>query len=122
MKHIPKYNIYEEPEGYFDNLSERIIHKRSILNRQMLYTRMAAAAVLVIGIALFIFKKPIINEVSLQAEMDQEVELYINSGYWNAEDVLIFSENPDELLDAIIAEEWSTYTIKEDSIEEEIWY
>jgi predicted HNH restriction endonuclease len=122
MKHIPKHNIYEVPERYFDDLSERIIHKKRILRRQRWYTQIAAAALLIIGTVVFIsIKDPVMNEITLQAEMDQEVELYINSGYWDEEDVLILSENPDELLDAIIAEEWSGDSIKEDETEEEFW-
>jgi predicted HNH restriction endonuclease len=122
MKHIPKHNIYEVPERYFDDLSERIIHKKRTLRRQRWYTQIAAAALLIIGTVVFIsIKDPVMNEITLQAEMDQEVELYINSGYWDEEDVLILSENPDELLDAIIAEEWSGDSIKEDETEEEFW-
>jgi hypothetical protein len=54
--------------------------------------------------------------------MDQEVELYIDSGYWEAEDVLVLSEDPDELLDLIIAEEWSGYPLSEEQLESEFWY
>lgn len=118
MKHLAKYNVFVEPEGYFDNLSDRIIYKRRTLSRQKWYTQVAAAALVVIGMFIFIYKTSIINENTLQAQIEQEVELYINSGYWDAEDMLDFSENPDELLDAIIAEEWSGYPIDE----EEIWY
>lgn len=121
MKQIQKRNIYEVPEGYFENLPERIIQRRRTLDKRMLYAHIAVAAVLVIGMALFIFQKSEVHEVTLQAQMEQEVELYINSGYWDAEDVLIFSENPDELLDEIIAEEWSGYTVNEEQLEEESW-
>lgn len=115
MKQIPKHNIYKVPEGYFEALPERILRSKKTKARQVFLSRMAAAAVLVIGIAVFIFR-PSFNEATLQAEMDQEVEFYINSGIWNAEDVLSFSENPDELLDVIIAEEWASYNFSDDPI------
>src|SRR5690606_6401862 len=113
MKQIPKHNIYKVPEGYFEALPERILLVKKVKARQVFLSRMAAAAVLVIGIAVFIFRPPY-SETTLQAEMDQEVEFYINSGIWNAEDVLSFSENPDELLDIIIAEEWASYIPSEE--------
>jgi hypothetical protein len=122
MNEIPKYDIFKEPEGYFNNLPQRIIHKKRLEDRKILFIRIASAAVLVIAAALFIFKQSEINENALQAEMDQEIELYINSGYWNAEDVLSFTEDPDELLDIIIAEEWSGYALDEDQIAEEMGY
>jgi len=115
MNKIPKHNIYNVPEGYFEALPERIVRVKNAKNRQVFFTRMATAAILVIGVAVFIFKPPF-SEVSLQAEMDQEVEYYINSGIWNAEDVLSFSENPDEILDVIIAEEWASYSPNDESI------
>src|SRR5690606_39500721 len=94
MKQIPKHNIYKVPDGYFEALPERILRSKKTKARQVFLPRMAAAAVLVIGIAGFIFR-PSFNEATLQAEMDQEVEFYINSGTGNAEDVLSCSENPD---------------------------
>ena len=124
MNHIPKYNIFKEPEGYFDTFHDRIIHKKKIRGKQVMLNRMAAAAVLIIGIIFifFTYQQPAISETAFQAQLDQEVELYINSGYWDAEDVLILSEDPDALLDVIIAEEWSGYSINEDQLENEIWY
>lgn len=84
--------------------------------------RLAAAAVLAIGISLAIFLPGSISESNFQTQLDQEVELYINSGYWEAEDVLVLSEDPDELLDLIIAEEWSGYPLGDEQVENEIWY
>lgn len=122
MKNIQKTTIYDAPEGYFDTLPDRILHRNSKLHRRVLFTRIAAAAVLVIGLALFIFNQTSNKEALLQAEIDQEVELFINSGYWDAEDILVISENPDDLLDRIIEEEWAGYNINEDQIEEDVWY
>lgn len=116
MNKIPKNNIYQVPEGYFETLPDRIIRTRKAKTRQTFIYRMAAAAVLAIGVALFTIKISFVNEVTFQAEIDQEVEFYINSGYWDAEDVIGFSDNPDELLDIIIAEEWSGYTITDERL------
>src|SRR5690554_5512253 len=104
---MPKNNIFKAPEGYFDALPERIMGAKKSQATQVFLARVAAAAILVVAMFLFIYNQPVPNDTALQTVMDQEVEFYINSGYWNAEDVLGFSENPDELLDLIIAEEWS---------------
>ena len=104
---MPKNNIFKAPEGYFNTLPERIIGAKKNQATQIFLARVAAAAILVVAMFLFIYNQPIPNNAALQSVMDQEVEFYINSGYWNAEDVLGFSEDPDELLDLIIAEEWS---------------
>lgn len=114
MNKIPKNNIYKVPEGYFETLPERIMRTKKGKTRQTFIYRMAAAAVLAIGLALFAIKLSFVNDVAFQAEIDQEVEFYINSGYWDAADVISFSDNPDELLDIIIAEEWSGYTISDE--------
>lgn len=116
MNKIPKHDIYKVPEGYFDALPDRMIRrKKSEAKRASIY-RMASAAVLAIGVTLFIIRFSSVTEGTLQAEIDQEVEFYINSGYWEAEDVISFSENPDELLDWIIAEEWSGYPVNDDQL------
>lgn len=108
MNQIPKKNIFIAPEGYFDALPKRIIGGKKNQATQVFLARVAAAAILVVAVFLFIYNQPAPNNAALQSVMDQEVEFYINSGYWNAEDVLGFSEDPDELLDLIIAEEWSS--------------
>ena len=121
MENFPKQNIYEEPDGYFENLSSRIISRRKAKRRQTVFIRVAAAAVLVAGTVLFINRQPSINIENLQAQIDREVELFISSGYWDADDVLSLTDNPDDLLDSIIEEEWSGYVV-DDTIEDEIWY
>lgn len=121
MENFPKQNIYKEPDGYFNNLSSRIIYKQKARRRQTVFIRIAAAAVLVVGIALFVTRQPPLNTENLQAQIDGEVELFISSGYWDADDVLSLTDNPDDLLDSIIEEEWSGYVV-DDSVEHEIWY
>ena len=114
MNKTPKNNIYEVPEGYFDSLSDRIIRKKNSKARQAFIYRLTAAAAIAVGFALFAVKLSLVPDVSFQTEIDQEVEFYINSGYWGAEDVISFSDNPDELLDRIIAEEWAGYDITDE--------
>lgn len=116
MNNIPKYDFYKVPDGYFETLPDRIMHTKKAKARKVLIYRMASAAVLAVGLTFFVVKFAFVNDLTLQAEMDQEVEFYINSGYWDADDVISFSENPDELLDRIIAEEWSGYTITDDQL------
>lgn len=122
MKHIPSSNIFKEPEGYFDDLFDKIHSKNKARKTRVMVYRLAVAAVLVIGISLAIFLPDSISENNFQTQLDQEVELYINSGYWEAEDVLVLSEDPDELLDLILAEEWSAYSIVDEQAENEILY
>ena len=122
MKNIPSQNIFKEPEGYFDDLFERIQHKNNARKHIVLVYRLAAAAVLLIGLSLALFLPGSISETSFHTQLDQEVELYINSGYWEAEDVLVLSEDPDELLDLILAEEWSDFPLGDEQFEEETWY
>src|SRR5690554_5796425 len=119
MKDIPKQNIYIAPQGYFENLPDRVVRRKERKNQRIMLTRIAAAAVLLVGMVLFIFKPYSISEANIQALYDQEVELYINSGFWEAEDVLHFSEDPNELLDVIISEEWSAYTLNGDPAADE---
>lgn len=93
MNKTPKNNIYEVPEGYFDSLSDRIIRKKNSKARQAFIYRLTAAAAIAVGFALFAVKLSLVPDVSFQTEIDQEVEFYINSGYWGAEDVISFSDN-----------------------------
>ena len=111
MTNLPSQNIFKEPEGYFDDLFEKIQSKKHARENRVRVYRFVAAAVLVIGISLAVFIPGSISETTFQTQLDEEVELYINSGYWEAEDVLVLSVDTDELLDLIIAEEWSVYTL-----------
>ena len=116
MNKTPKNNIYKVPEGYFDTLPDRLIRKKKIKDHQAFIYRMAAAAVITIGLVVLVVKLSFVPEVTFQAEIDHEVEFYINSGYWGAEDVIDFADNPDELLDRIIAEEWSGYDLSDEQL------
>jgi hypothetical protein len=116
MNKTPRNNIYKVPEGYFETLPDRLIRKRKAKARTALIYRMVAAAVVAFGLVLFAVRLSFVTDVTFQAEIDQEVEFYINSGYWDAEDVIGFSDNPDELLDRIIAEEWSGYDLSDEQL------
>src|SRR5690554_6456484 len=80
MENFPKQNIYEEPDGYFNDLSTRIIYKQKARRRQTVFVRIAAAAVLIVGIALLVTRQPTIDIDNIQAQIDGEVELFISSG------------------------------------------
>ena len=116
MKKTPINSIYTVPKGYFETLPDRLAQKKKLKDRQVFIYRLAAAAVITVGLVLFAVKLSFVPEVAFQAEIDQEVEFYINSGYWGAEDVISFSDNPDELLDRIIAEEWSGYDLSDEQL------
>lgn len=116
MKKTPINSIYTVPKGYFETLPDRLVQKKKLKDRQVFIYRLAAAAVITVGLVLFAVKLSFVPEVAFQAEIDQEVEFYINSGYWGAEDVISFSDNPDELLDRIIAEEWSGYDLSDEQL------
>jgi hypothetical protein len=124
MKNFPKTNIFHEPPGYFDRLPDEILARKDRKSRQVFLTRMvAAAAVLLMGLAVvfnIFWSDP---QTSNYAEaVDTEVEIYISSGYWQAEDILLMSENPDEILDEIIASEWVAFYPENDFPEEEWWF
>jgi len=123
MKNLPKKNIFKVPENYFENLSDQIIEKKSNQKSQMIYFRsMAAAAVVLVGVALFVFKQDNIPADNIDISMSDDINLYINAGYWGAEDVLSLSEDPNLILEQIIAEEWGKYNVNEIELEDDMWY
>lgn len=108
MKNLPNHNVFKTPEGYFENLPDRVLEKHNFMkSRSMSFVQMTAAASLVlIGVFFFVIKNELSVDQSLESNLEQEIDLYINSGLWEAEDILSFSENPDLILDEIIEEEW----------------
>lgn len=117
MKNIPKENIFKEPEDYFNNLPDQILNAYSEEKTpiyRMLTTWAAVAAVVVLGIALFVYTGKNLAEQNLQATLEPEIELYISSGYLEAEDVLIISDDPNEILDMIILSEWSDHDLNDE--------
>jgi len=125
MKNIPNKNIFTEPEGYFDTLSDNIIARRKNHVRQAYIFRAAVAAILLIGLSfMFVLLQP--KETAYQAmeiEIQEEVELYISSGQWQAEDVLLMSDDPDSILDQIIEMEYLAYMPDPaDPMDDDFWF
>jgi len=123
MKQIPKKNIFKTPEGYFDHLADEILSKNKNKQRQVVLSRWAAAAILVVGFGLFIFRENLFNQQARENlyAVDQEVEFLIEQGDWYADDVLSMSEDPNAILDEIIAEEWGTYELNDTELEQDLW-
>ncbi len=90
----------------------------------MLYFQsIAAAAVVVIGMFMFLLPSKPLEQNSMEANLDAEVNLYINAGYWNAEDILSFSDNPNSILDEIIQTEWEGFDENDEyQYQEEFWF
>ncbi|WP_373523228.1 hypothetical protein [Aquiflexum sp.] len=125
MKNLPKTNIFNTPQDYFENLPEKILakNKKQKTRSFTLITSMAAAAVIILGMFIFVLSNDIHPNNTLEANLDQEIDLYINSGYWQAEDILSFADNPNSILDEIITMEWGTYENENtDQSEEDWWY
>ncbi|WP_373493948.1 hypothetical protein [Aquiflexum sp.] len=125
MKNIPKTNIFNTPEGYFEKLPEEILtrHQKRKTKSFTFVTSMAAAAVIILGMVVFVLKNDITTNSSLEANLAQEIDLYISSGYWQAEDILSFADNPNSILDEIITMEWGEYEFEtNEQFEEDWWY
>lgn len=124
MKNIPEKTIFTEPDGYFDKLPEEIISRRQKKVRQVYMVRAAVAAILLIGLSfMFVLYQP--QKPSYQAmdqRIDDEVELYISSGYWQAEDILLLSDDPDSILDEIIEMEYVAYMPEPDPMDDDFWF
>lgn len=123
MKNLPNENIFKVPENYFENLSDQIIKKKSDHKSKIIYIRsIVTAAVVLLTVSLFVLRQEINATDAFQTSMSDEISLYINAGYWGAEDVLSLTENPDYILDQIIIEEWGMYNVKEIEYEDDMWY
>lgn len=120
---FPKKNIFKAPENYFEQLPDQILEKRKPRALHYYLSGIAAAAMVVIGFFLFLNNESASTSVNYQAEINQEVEYYIESGVWNVEDVLLLADNPNELLEDIAAEEWSNQEwVDEGLLDNEIFY
>lgn len=124
MEKLNKKEIHQVPEGYFDKLPDRILgkyeSKKNVWFPKPL--KYAAAAVVILGIALWVFisQTPQVEPMNLM--ISQEIDLYIDTEYWQAEDVLLLADNPNSILDEIIAMEWGSYDWAETDPEEDVWY
>lgn len=124
MKNIPKKTIFTEPEEYFKKLPEEIISRRNKQVRQVYIMRAAAAAILLIGLSLMFVLYPTQERAyhTMDRGIDEEVELYISSGYWQAEDVLLLSDDPDRILDEIIEMEYMAHLPDPDPMDDDFWF
>lgn len=103
MQKFPKIQDFKAPEGYFERLPDQIFDRIKPQKSFIWMKYAAAAALLVVSLGVWQF-----NTSENQPEtysMDEEVNLYIESQYWTAEDVLGVLDNPEEILDQIIEEE-----------------
>ena len=112
MEKLPKLNEFKAPDGYFEYLPDRII-QRTKKNKTYTLIRYAAAASIVIFLG--IWQVGLRNPSQPSLSLEEEAMLHIESNQWSSEDVLGLSENPNEILDEIIEEEFGPF----DQFEEE---
>ncbi|PRY90739.1 hypothetical protein [Mongoliibacter ruber] len=125
LENLPKKDIFKTPEGYFETLPEKILERKKGQAKTiyMIAAKYAAAAAVVFGlIYFFIPSEKTENSLYQSVQMENEIELYIDSDHWQAEDILAFIDNPDDLLDQMIEQEWSSYEYFEDETDDELWY
>ena len=122
MNQSQKHSFFKVPEGYFEKLPDKVLRKRTSKVRQMWSARVAAAAVLVLGMVFFV------GDYSGQSpdyygKIEEEMELWISAGYWNEEEMLLLAEYPDEILDSILEEAWAYEEWNEEDMmfDAEIW-
>ncbi|MBN7813605.1 hypothetical protein J0A68_21800 [Algoriphagus sp. H41] len=103
MNQLPKLKDFQAPEGYFERLPDQILTREK--GRKFSFpVPYAAAAAVLIGLGLAWQLGWFSPEPQLLS-LDEEAQLYIDSQVWTAEDVLTLSDDPNALLDQIIAEE-----------------
>ncbi|MFD2037438.1 hypothetical protein ACFSKL_21765 [Belliella marina] len=123
MKNLSRKDIFKVPENYFESLPDKILEKNSSQKTKMFYFRsMAAAAIVIIGVAIFVFKQGAETTDYLQLSVAEDINLYINAGHWGAEEILYLADDPDKILDQIINEEWGNLNLASDEFEENLWY
>ncbi|WP_297336104.1 hypothetical protein [Algoriphagus sp.] len=97
-----KLKPFSSPEGYFESLPDQILQKLEP-KPDYAWVKWAAAVLIFLSVGTYLFY-PNSPENELLA-LEEEVNLYLESNYWTAEEVLGMSENPEEILDEIIEEE-----------------
>ncbi|WP_304518170.1 hypothetical protein [Cecembia rubra] len=124
MEKFKKIEIHQVPQGYFDQLPERILERYS--NQKSVWfnkhLKFAAAAVLLIGMTLWVVNFQNIKLEQSDLLISQEIDLYIDTEYWQAEDILLLTDNPNDILDEIIASEWGNFHWSESETEDDFWY
>ncbi|GAB2486817.1 MAG: hypothetical protein EP311_09345 [Cytophagales bacterium] len=117
MEQLPKFKEFKAPEGYFEQLPDRILEKASA-KKSNPWIKYAAAAALVLSFGWWQWSS--VSNQNEQLSLEEEAILYIESNQWTAEDVLSMAEDPNSILDQIIEEE-----LPEEGlfyIEEENWF
>lgn len=103
MEKLPKIEDFKTPDGYFEQLPDQIMDSIKP-NRSNTWIRYAATIALILSAGFWVLYSPELDTAELS--MEDEVNLYIDSQYWTAEDLLSMAENPNEILDQIINEEF----------------
>ncbi len=119
MQKLPKIQDLKAPDNYFDNLPNHILDRIKPKRSSYWMKYAAAAAILVVSLGIWQFNAS--NSQFETLSMDEEVDLYIESQYWTAEDVLTMVDNPEEILDQIIAEEM-VYEVDIVNENDQNWY
>ncbi|EON79190.1 hypothetical protein ADIS_0299 [Lunatimonas lonarensis] len=125
IENIPKQDIFQTPEGYFDRLPQATVRRyKSEKTKQIWLSGLSAAAILAVGLILAVFNPINEEEAKYQSNLDETMNLYIDAGYWTEDDILSLSENPNELLDLMLAEEWGFMDLSDgdELFENEIYY
>ncbi|WP_291782637.1 hypothetical protein [Cecembia sp.] len=124
MEKFSKKEIFKTPDNYFDGLQETIVsrYEGEKVRQISLFKRYAAAAIVVLGFAVYFINQTSEPNFTAFSGLQQEIDVYINSDYWQAEDILMLAENPNSILDEIIRNEWSDYDWELDDLENNIWY
>lgn len=104
MKQLPKIKDFKAPEGYFEHLPDQIMARRSSRPVIPIWSRYAAAAMVILSIGIWVLTQPEATTDPYLA-LDSEVNLYIESQYWTAEDILSLTDDSGIILEEIIEEE-----------------
>jgi hypothetical protein len=118
MKKVPKQNIFTTPENYFEALPDQILERHQNEKKVIMksYSRIAAAVIgilIVSASVLYLLPGEKVN-TNLTTYLQEEIDVYISSGIWQAEDILSLADNPDSILDEIILQEWGIFEPLED--------
>ncbi len=119
MKKLPNLQEFKAPDGYFESLPDRIIKKAERAKTHLLIRYAAAASILIF---LTVWQVQIIDSPQVPLTLEEEALLYIESNQWSSEDVLGLTENPNEILDQIIQEEFGPLNQFEEEEEDQNWF
>jgi hypothetical protein len=124
MKKFNKRDIFKTPEGYFDELPDIIVsrYEKGKIKQISVFKKYAVAAVLLLGFGIYFLNQNTDHYIAAGTDVHQEIDMFINSDYWQVEDILMLADNPNSILDEIIMTEWSEYDGEADEFENNIWY